>query len=188
MESTDSSTTPPPQKRKRPRWLRILKVALPILAIWVAFQLSWGTSGRFDFYLRCIPLTSIVRQVKAAKVAPGDDVRFQSNSIFIPRSLKLVPPVLPAHSDAELAYSFAHPESIPSDGNAGTVFVHHDKAGWYAISIVTKDLGHLGYYGYIYSEEPLDGGDTWATGSYGILDTIGDKVSEHWWVAYNNKF
>jgi hypothetical protein len=170
VENPDSptSTTPPPQKRKKPLWRRILQIALSIFAVWVVFQLSCGTSGQFDFYLRSVPLISLVRQAKSARLPVGTDARFRADSLLYPRSLKLEPMNL-----ANWTNNFK-----------GTLTVHHDKAGWYAISIVTFDMGHLGRSGYIYSEEPLDSGDE-PIATFGDLSSIHGRVGEHWWATHS---
>jgi hypothetical protein len=72
------------------------------------------------------------------------------------------------------------------------VFIERDRAGLYTISITTKPLGHVGDYGYTYSDTILvakpdaNYAREKTLGTASGLCFVDHQIDPHWWSVYNN--
>ena len=71
-------------------------------------------------------------------------------------------------------------------------WINNDKSGRYTITIVTKNWGHAGKYGYVYSDEscsaiPVDDVPSEKTlpVSCRLPLFVTGRINAHWWVAHN---
>src|SRR5207248_2724587 len=78
-----------------------------------------------------------------------------------------------------------------SDDMCGKIAVYRGDSSHYLITIVLVDEGHLGAYGLMYCEMPIDSlaisTHRPIEGSQNII-FAGEGIAPHWWYAYNDTF
>lgn len=70
----------------------------------------------------------------------------------------------------------------------GNVWAHRRK-GALQVAIMTRDSGHLGEYGFVFSEVPVTAYETIQDSTYysvpGPMKELGSKVDDYWWRTAN---
>jgi hypothetical protein len=126
------------------------------------FRASYLSAGLFD----AARMNAIVEAVRRQQVGEKE-IYFQIEDLSRPESLR------PGH---------------PFPGITGLIHARMIDGGL-QIAIITRDRGHLGEYGFVYSEVPLVEVDRMgSTIYYNIplgLEYLGRKIDDHWWEAAN---
>ena len=119
---------------------------------------------------------SVVQEVRAAGLVPGETKEFRLDDRSDPRSLRLRRPG----------------ELVRRGDGAGSVWAEMTTDGRLMVVIETRDLGHAGEYGFAYSDAPLNSGPIggpWqplALPGHLRLGLPRMRIDDHWSeVAYN---
>jgi len=118
--------------------------------------------GTTDFRLHRARYELMIAKIKTMGLTPGTSAYFWTNSNFEPDSLTRHRP----HSDSNMM---------------GMIHAMRIESGQYQVSIVTRDEGHSGTFGYVYSDAL-----TGLPSATGGLPSLQRQVDPHWWIAYNN--
>ena len=111
----------------------------------------------------------IVAKIKKENMAPGNIYRFKVGKLWDVDTIKRI-------NENNLG------------NQAGEIWGQRTKEGFYKISIIKKDRGHAGLYGYLYSELEIQKQED----PYikiitpGPLHQLKAKINKNWWFVYSN--
>jgi len=146
--------------------LLICGIVLSLFIISVAASYV-QTPGEHEFQFHRKRYEQIVAKVKSMKMDKGYD-EFEFGHLYVSSSLDP---------------STLNRKPVNKDNMEGMIEAFHDKAsGIYTIVIITQDRGHLGTFGYYFSDTPNQfpgDGRTWQATS---------QINPHWWIAENTNW
>ncbi len=145
---------------RRPTSFLLGAIALLLTVGGVTCYYILRSPGTADFRLHRARYEEIVARVKMMGLAPEEYAHFWTDANLEPNSL---------------ARKRAHRDMV------GMISAWRTATGQYQISITTRDEGHLGTFGYVYSETMLPP-------STGDLPSIERQIGPHWWIAYNDEW
>lgn len=173
--STASTVQSKPEQARPPVLLRraiIVFFVAGLVVLFVLQRLLFTSPSKWEFALHQKRYETLVQQVKQLNLKPGEQVSMRIDASLDPKSLR------PA---GQGSYS----------SMVGKVAVRRSADGSYQMGLITRDEGHAGAYGYLYSETPLHLGGGEVTGRVeapGDLRFVREQIKVHWWSAYNDLF
>lgn len=144
--------------------LGLALLATGMVYLWYRYAAS---PSKFDFRLRRGEYEAIVRKAQTLMPSPSPDEAEWSKPVHL-------------YTDGGIYASELSRERKCED-MTGFVQVSRLKAGHTQVSIITRDLGHMGTYGYVYSETPNEKPET-------ELPSLREQIDPHWWIAYNDQW
>lgn len=145
---------------KKARILPLMVVVGLIFAFGFYFFLRSPSAADFRFHQT--RYEAIVTRSRAFQFEPWQTGRLWTNAALEPVSLSR--------------------NRINHSSMVGMIRVESTASEPYQISIITRDDGHLGTSGYIYSEA------TDSPPSTADLPSVDRQVGPYWWIAYNNSW
>jgi hypothetical protein len=135
-------------------------VVVIAVALFFAVRYFFRSPSAADFRLHQAQYEALVAKIKRLDIPPEESGLCWTNAALEPDSLSRT--------------------RIYKDSMVGKISVERTDSGQYLISIITRDDGHFGTFGYVYSE--VTGGAP----STSELPSVDRQIRRHWWIAYNN--